>query len=149
MSITGLLDNKHPDATELIIELLNDRNRNLKQHESDNICRLANKQILSVAKKNKKFKYDWIALSRNLYALDILISNPHKINWDNFTEMPSSDKYLKYIEKNLNNIDKKYIGKLSKRNDMMHILEKNPHIIDWEILSENENAIDLLEKKSR
>ena len=146
LSISGLLFNKHPNANDLIIELINDHIRPLKLYEVETICALANEHVLSIAMKHNNFELAWTSLSKNQHALDLLELNPDKIEWLIFLTQPSSDKLVKIIENNLNRIDENAIYMLSRRNDTMHILENNPHLIDWILLSSNQYAIDILEK---
>ena len=63
---------------------------------------------------------DWICLSGNPNAIDLLEQNPNKIHLTSLCQNPNA----------------------------IHILEKNQHKIYWEILSENHNAIRILEKSA-
>ena len=141
INMSGMSFNTHPEATILIEQNIN------KMRQIDWICLSANANKNSICiLKNNIDKISWVHLSKNPNALDILELYPGKIYWLFFLTIPANNRIVKLIEDNLDKInqDSRYI--LSKRSDTMHILEKNPELIDWLHLSSNEYAIDLLEK---
>ena len=142
-----LVKNKHPDAIELLHELLNN-GYILTNFECNYLCTYANMDTISMLQNSPYFVMSWIYLSKNPQVLDMLMSNPGAINWLNFLTLPSNDKIVKFIEKNLHIISNDAIYMLSRRTDTIHILEKYPHLINWTILSSNpeSKAIDILEK---
>ncbi len=112
ISWKDIVFNKNPDIRPLIEENL-DKVFSKKFFQSSMYVDLLEKYI------NKYYdSIDWDALSKNLYAINLLEKNQDKINWDN----------------------------LSCNMNAIHLLEQNFDKINWDNLSFNENAIHLLEK---
>lgn len=84
----------------------------------------------------------WKILSRNYHAINFLLLNEDKINWDYL----SLNRHRKAIELLERNPDKINWNLLSKNSSAIHLLEKNWDKIDWEYLSLNSNAVHILEK---
>ena len=61
-------------------------------------------------------KLDWVTLSMNPEAIDLLKANPEKISWTKLSQNPAA----------------------------IDLLKANPEKIDWNLLSRNPSAIELL-----
>ena len=92
---------------------------------------------------------DWSSLCENTNAVNLLLKNIDKIDWNKLSINVINSKtfaiknvHLSTIEKNCK-IDWKL---LSQNPDAIHLIEQNLDKIDWSSLSENPNAIHLLEK---
>lgn len=84
----------------------------------------------------------WMYLSKNCYAIDLLVLNEDKINWE-YLSLNCHWKAIELLERNPDKIHWRY---LSRNSGAIHILEKNWDKIDWQFLSNNEKAIHILEK---
>ena len=85
---------------------------------------------------------DWLYLSLNINAIDLLKNNIDKIN----THCLSINiNAVKLLENNYDKIDWRY---LSANKNAIHLLEQNKDKIAWGALSGNKNAIHLLEEKA-
>lgn len=87
-------------------------------------------------------KEHWEILSQNYYAVDLLILNEDKLNWDSLC-INCHWKAIKLLENNQDKINWEY---LSRNSSAMHLLEKNWGKISWPFLSMNKNAIHILSK---
>lgn len=67
-------------------------------------------------RRDQGYVLDWIKLSANPSAMDILVNNPDEISWMHLSLNPSA----------------------------IELLSNNRHRIDWIFLAKNRNAIDLL-----
>jgi hypothetical protein len=84
----------------------------------------------------------WGILSQNYFAINLLVLNEHKINWDRLS-LNQHWKAIELLERNPDKINWRY---LSRNSGAIRILEKNRDKIDWSFLSNNKNAIHILEK---
>jgi hypothetical protein len=89
-------------------------------------------------------KLDWVFLSGNPNAIDLLRANRDKIDWEMLSANPSAMDLLKA---NFEKIDWGYLS-INPSQYAIELLNKKPENIDWEWLSgnPNPNAIDLLNK---
>ena len=93
---------------------------------------------------------DWIKIGENDYkylssnpnsnAIEILMKNPDKIDWEFISLNPSA---IKIIKENLDKID---WNLLSSNRNAIELLKENPDKINWSYFSRNQNpnAIELL-----
>ncbi len=84
-------------------------------------------------------KLNWVGLSRNPNAIQILEANMDKIDWEWLSENPNAIHLLEA------NQDKISWWRLSRNPNATQILKANPDKINWRWLSENPNALHLLE----
>ena len=83
--------------------------------------------------------FDWLMLSQNPNAIELLEANMDKINWYHLSANSSA---IHLLEANPNKIN---WTQLSANPNAIHLLEANPDKINWKYLSDNLNAIHLLE----
>lgn len=81
---------------------------------------------------------NWLLLSSNPYAIDLLSSNIDKINWNNLSLNPNAIDLLS------SNIDKINWNNLSLNTNAINLLSSNIDKINWNNLSKNINGVDLL-----
>ena len=104
-------------------------------------------------------KIDWNQLCLNAGAIEIIKANPKKINWRYLSKNPNPEAIEllknKVEEENkmtgrklINVFKERYIDwdVLSLNPAAIEILEENPKNILWKHLSENKNAVELLKK---
>ena len=80
---------------------------------------------------------DWMHLSANPRAIQLLNANPEKINW--FRASDNTSIHLLPLDKDIDWYT------LSANPGAIHILERYPNKINWSALSKNPAAIHLLE----
>jgi ethanolamine utilization protein EutA (predicted chaperonin) len=88
--------------------------------------------------KENEDKIEWLNLSENVNAIDLLKENQDKIDWDVLSLNKNAIHLLEA------NYDKINWMNLSENKNAIHLLEANPEKINWMNLSENKNAIELL-----
>ena len=109
--------------------------------------------------KANRSKIDWYYLSKNPNpeAIDMLKANPKNIDWEHLSENPSS-KVIELIKEKIkleNNLNHDQLDDLpdsekinwevlSANPNAIDILKAKPEKIDWKELSANPNAIDML-----
>jgi hypothetical protein len=96
------------------------------------------KPILRLKKWIDPNKLNWIELSANPNAIELLKENPDKIDWSYLSLNPNAIELLK------ENPDKIDWTELSLNPNAIELLKENPNKINWMYLSQNENAIELL-----
>ena len=89
---------------------------------------------------NRGNTINFVPLSLNPNAIDLLEENPDKINWDKLSSNPNATNIL------WKNLDKINYTCLSANPSGICILEKFPDKINWSVLSKNPHAIHLLKK---
>ena len=82
-------------------------------------------------------KINWIYLSINPNAIDILEKNQDKIDWNNLSLNSSA---IAILEKNLDKINYNFF---SQNSNAISLLEKNVEYINWEALSFNTSIFEL------
>jgi hypothetical protein len=85
-------------------------------------------------------KLDWLFLSANPNAIDLLKANPKKIVWWKLSSNPNAIELLKA---NKTKIEWDYLS-LNTNPYAIELLKENQDKIDWHYLSTNPNAIELL-----
>jgi len=88
-------------------------------------------------------KIDWVSLTANPNAIELLKEYPHKIEWEYLSANPAAIDWLK---ENKNVID---WGMLSENPNAIQLLKENRKKIHWEKLCKNPNAIQLLKKNRK
>jgi len=140
--VNSFSDNKNPEIMELVKERIEYEN-GLSPYEYD---------MLEVADV-----LDWCYLTENPSAIDILKANPGKIVWSllcNNTNPLAIDllRERAVVENNMSKKDYKKLGDkidwdyLSTNPNAIELLKKYPHKINWEMLSANTAAIDWLKE---
>ena len=117
---------RNPNAIELLRE---------KIKEEDDI---PYDSIYTLNKLSYNQKIDWRLLSSNPNAIELLKVNQYKIDWKWLSRNPNPEA-IKLIKKRL-----KYLQNLS--DDEYYDLSESEHL-NWENLSQNPAAIELLEEK--
>jgi len=87
-------------------------------------------------------KVVWSFMCENPNAVSLLEKNPEKIDWYHLSKNPGA---IRLIEKNLDKIDSIRGGLISLNENAVHILEKNHRYICWNWLAMNPGAIRILE----
>lgn len=87
---------------------------------------------------------DWISLSSNPLAIDLLSNNIDRIDWGYLSSNPAAKSILN------NNLDKVNWRLLSSEGglELMSILENNLNHVVWSELSYNSNAINMLKNNT-
>ncbi len=140
--VNSFSDNKNPEIMELVKERIEYEN-GLSPYEYD---------MLEVADV-----LDWCYLTENPSAIDILKANPGKIVLSllcNNTNPLAIDllRERAVVENNMSKKDYKKLGDkidwdyLSTNPNAIELLKKYPHKINWEMLSANTAAIDWLKE---
>ena len=139
--------NPNPDAIELLQEKMNNENK-------------LGQEVLN--KLRFKDKIDWFYLSKNPNAIDMLKENPDKIDWDRLSQNPNAIGLLKANINKINwlflcsNVNPEAIKLIRKRLKYLRNLSDDEYydydlsdseFLDWERISENPAAIELLEEK--
>jgi hypothetical protein len=88
-------------------------------------------------------KIDWVSLTINPNAIELLKEYPHKIKWEYLSANPAAIDWLK---ENKNIID---WGMLSENPNAIQLLKENRKKIHWDNLCKNPNAIQLLKKNRK
>lgn len=117
----------------------------LCMNESPDAIYFINNEI----KKNKHIieELDWVALSCNPNAIDILEENQDFIDWYWISKNPNAIHLIqKHIEEKGENSNELNYELLSTNPNAISILKKYPHMIDWDWLSTNPNAMEMLQQ---
>jgi len=88
-----------------------------------------------------KEKLNWDMLSSNYGAIDLLKENPDKIC---FNQLMVNENAVKYIEKNMDNLNRCMLDLLSMNPSAIFLLEK--YGIQWAWLAMNPAAVHIIEK---
>ena len=83
---------------------------------------------------------NWVNLSKNPNAIDLLQQNLNKVDWSMLSCNPNA---IPLLEKNLDKVDWR---DLSKNSNAIPILEKNLDKVNWSWLSSNPNMVHLFAK---
>ena len=103
-----------------------------------------NPSAINLIKSNLD-KINWETLSANPAAIDILKANPDKICWDSFVDLPEAiDMINEHLLETNYNPTLFEMGMLCSNPKMIDYFKQHPEQIDWEYLSYNPDAIDLL-----
>ncbi len=166
------LDWKNLSANPGTVELLKQYRRNIKWDRLSENTNLEAIELLKekIEKESKmkeselvrlkdEDKIDWNQLCLNAGAIEIIKANPKKINWRYLSKNPNPEAIEllknKVEEENkmtgrklINVFKERYIDwdVLSLNPAAIEILEENPKNILWNHLSENKNAVELLKK---
>jgi hypothetical protein len=166
------LDWKNLSANPGTVELLKQYRRNIKWDRLSENTNLEAIELLKekIEKESKmkesqleklkdEDKIDWNQLCLNAGAIEIIKANPKKINWQYLSKNPNPEAIEllknKVEEENkmtgrklINVFKERYIDwdVLSLNPAAIEILEENPKNILWKHLSENKNAVELLKK---
>jgi len=92
-------------------------------------------------------KICWVTLSKNPNAIDIIEENYYMINWnETCITLNTNPRVMKFIEERIDKLDMTDWELLSRNPAAIDILIKYPNNIDWESLSRNpcEKAVELL-----
>ena len=81
-------------------------------------------------------KVDWSVLSKNPNAINILENNKDKICWYNIAKNPNAIHLIK---------DRVEYEKQLNTDEMEYYLTTGRRLLSWSLLSENPNAIKILE----
>ena len=117
--------------------------RLLEKHPKQrNSALVYNPNALHILELFPQKSYNWLGLSSNPNAIQMLAANPDKINWDEFSKNPNLLNAIHLLEKYPDKIN---WFNLSENPNALHFLEKHPNKIKWYSLSKNPNALHLLE----
>lgn len=142
VSINDFSDNKNPQIMELVKERV-EYEKGLSPEDYDML------EVTDVL--------DWCYLTENPSAIDILKANPGKIVWSLLSNNtnPLAIDLLRERAVLENNMSKKAYNKLGNKIDWdslsinanaIELLKEYPHKIKWDYLSANPAAIDLLKE---
>ena len=171
--------NKKQQAVDMIKERIEYEKINIPEYYEENrVCinnfsDNENPQIIEIIKERIEYEkglseedydmleetdvIDWCCLTVNPSAIDILKANPKKIIWSllaNNTNPLAIDllRERAVLENNMSNKDYKKLGDqidwddLTTNPNAIELLKEYPHKINWEMLSENTAAIDWLKE---
>ena len=174
-----LSNNKKQQAVDMIKERIEYEKINVPEYYEENrVCinnfsDNENPQIIEIIKERIEYEkglseedydmleetdvIDWCCLTVNPSAIDILKANPKKIIWSllaNNTNPLAIDllRERAVLENNMSNKDYKKLGDqidwddLTTNPNAIELLKEYPHKINWEMLSENTAAIDWLKE---
>lgn len=145
VDVSFLCNNENPQIMELVKEKINyEKGLSMEEYENLDICDTV----------------EWMFLSSNPSAIELLKENPEKIDWEelSYNTNPYAIDLLRKraIEENNMNADvyKNLTNKinwhmLSKNPSAVDLLVENIKDIDWMALSANPNAIDLLKANKK
>lgn len=104
-----LLQNNNPFAFRKILEKM-EKDKHFRESYDfiDNLCYVENGEVIEFLKANPKY-INYKILSVNSYAVDLLLDNKDKIDWDNFSRNTSS-KAIQFLRENKEKISMINLG---------------------------------------
>ena len=95
-------------------------------------------------------KLDWVRLSENPGAIQLLEANPIKINWNMLSGNPGAIHMLENENIDIfTNLDQIYWWSLSRNPNALNLLEANPDKINWRELSFNPSIFEIDMKQTK
>jgi hypothetical protein len=136
-----LAENPNPDVIRLVIDKLEEYDHEYSVYSMSAFRNLSrNEHAFPLIHWERHFdKIDWLYMSKNPAAIELLEANREQIYWSFLSENPAA---LPLLEANPHKIDWE---SLSGNPAAIHLLEANQDKIDWDVLSGNPAAIHLLE----
>lgn len=129
----------NPGAIDLIASRPDKINWNAISSNPGVIPLLAERLGRTDLNEDIRYGLSWYGLALNPNAVELLASNPDKINWGILSCNPNA---LSLLKANLDSINWRV---LSSNTGAVSLLRAHLDRIDWKILSSNLNAIELLE----